>query len=50
MGSDAKLEKKVTFARLLNKVSAEMSSGSEVSVILAIKLMDDYNWKTKFIN
>lgn len=30
MGSDAKLEKKVTFARLLNKVSAEMSSGSEV--------------------
>lgn len=27
---DTKLEKKVTFARLLNKVSAEMSSGSEV--------------------
>lgn len=25
-----KLEKKVTFARLLSKVSAEMSSGSEV--------------------
>ncbi|XP_058063429.1 uncharacterized protein LOC131213412 [Anopheles bellator] len=28
--SDPKLEKKVTFARLLSKVSAEMSSGSEV--------------------
>jgi hypothetical protein len=27
---DAKFEKKVTFARLLSKVSAEMSSGSEV--------------------
>lgn len=27
--NDPKLEKKVTFARLLNKVSAEMSSGSE---------------------
>lgn len=27
--SDPKLEKKVTFARLLSKVSAEMSSGSE---------------------
>lgn len=27
--TDPKLEKKVTFARLLNKVSAEMSSGSE---------------------
>lgn len=37
MGSDAKLEKKVTFARLLNKVSAEMSSGSEVSFILNCK-------------
>lgn len=30
--SDPKLEKKVTFARLLNKVSAEMSSGSEVEL------------------
>ncbi|XP_055844862.1 uncharacterized protein LOC129911179 isoform X2 [Episyrphus balteatus] len=30
--SDPKLEKKVTFARLLNKVSAEMSSGSEMDV------------------
>lgn len=30
---DAKLEKKVTFARLLNKVSAEMSSGSEVDAL-----------------
>lgn len=28
-----KLEKKVTFARLLSKVSAEMSSGSEVDII-----------------
>lgn len=31
--TDPKLEKKVTFARLLSKVSAEMSSGSEVDVI-----------------
>lgn len=30
--TDPKLEKKVTFARLLNKVSAEMSSGSEVDM------------------
>lgn len=30
--SDPKLEKKVTFARLLNKVSAEMSSGSEMEM------------------
>lgn len=30
--SDPKLEKKVTFARLLNKVSAEMSSGSEIEI------------------
>ncbi|XP_065365478.1 uncharacterized protein LOC135958499 [Calliphora vicina] len=29
--NDPKLEKKVTFARLLNKVSAEMSSGSETT-------------------
>lgn len=29
----SKLEKKVTFARLLNKVSAEMSSGSEMEII-----------------
>lgn len=28
--NDAKMEKKVTFARLLSKVSAEISSGSEV--------------------
>lgn len=35
--SDTKFEKKVTFARLLNKVSTEMSSGSEVvhSIIFA---------------
>ncbi|XP_068905882.1 uncharacterized protein [Tenebrio molitor] len=30
--SDPKLEKKVTFARLLNRVSAEMSSGSEMEL------------------
>ncbi|KAK5642078.1 hypothetical protein RI129_008245 [Pyrocoelia pectoralis] len=30
--NDPKLEKKVTFARLLNKVSAEMSSGSEMEL------------------
>lgn len=30
--SDPKLEKKVTFARLLSKVSAEMSSGSEMEL------------------
>jgi hypothetical protein len=30
--SDPKLEKKVTFARLLSKVSAEMSSGSDVDL------------------
>lgn len=30
--NDPKLEKKVTFARLLNKVSAEMNSGSEVTI------------------
>lgn len=32
--NDTKLEKKVTFARLLNKVSAEMSSGSEVDDLI----------------
>lgn len=30
--SDPKLEKKVTFARLLNKVSAEMNSGSDMEL------------------
>lgn len=30
--NDAKMEKKVTFARLLSKVSAEISSGSEVKL------------------
>ncbi|CAH0546919.1 unnamed protein product [Brassicogethes aeneus] len=30
--NDPKLEKKVTFARLLNKVSAEMSSGSDIEL------------------
>ena len=30
--SDPKLEKKVTFARLLSKVSHEMSSGSEMDI------------------
>lgn len=34
--NDAKYEKKVTFARLLNKVSAEISSGSEVNVKLSM--------------
>lgn len=37
---DPKLEKKVTFARLLNKVSAEMSSGSEVDIgTMAVSLI-----------
>lgn len=31
--NDAKLEKKVTFARLLNKVQAEISSGSEIEAM-----------------
>lgn len=31
--NDAKMEKKVTFARLLSKVSAEISSGSEVKLL-----------------
>lgn len=30
--NDAKMEKKVTFARLLSKVAAEISSGSEVKI------------------
>lgn len=30
--SDPKLEKKVTFARLMNKVSQEMSSGSDMEL------------------
>lgn len=30
--SDPKLEKKVTFARLLSKVAHEMSSGSEMDI------------------
>lgn len=34
--NDPKLEKKVTFARLLNKVSAEMSSGSEVNMVWSL--------------
>lgn len=34
--NDPKLEKKVTFARLLNKVSAEMSSGSDMESGLRI--------------
>jgi hypothetical protein len=33
---DAKMEKKVTFARLLSKVSAEMSSGSEVIIVIKL--------------
>lgn len=31
-GLDSKLEKKVTFARLLDRVSSEISSGSEVDI------------------
>lgn len=31
--NDTKFEKKVTFARLLGKVSAEISSGAEVIII-----------------
>lgn len=34
--TDPKLEKKVTFARLLSKVSAEMSTGSGENVIKKI--------------
>lgn len=34
--NDAKLEKKVTFARLLSKVSAEISSGSEVNFDIGV--------------
>lgn len=34
--NDPKLEKKVTFARLMSKVSAEMSSGSEVDAEIVI--------------
>lgn len=36
--SDPKLEKKVTFARLLNKVSAEMSSSSDVDITNTIAI------------
>lgn len=36
--SDPKLEKKVTFARLLNKVSAEMSSSSDVDMVNTIAI------------
>jgi hypothetical protein len=32
MSSDPKLEKKVTFARLLSKMSAEINNGSEIDV------------------
>lgn len=40
--NDPKLEKKVTFARLLNKVSAEMNSGIEVSVIINLNMKINY--------
>lgn len=36
--SDPKLEKKVTFARLLNKVSAEMSSSSDADMMNTIAI------------
>ena len=32
LSSDPKLEKKVTFARLLSKMSAEITSGSDIDV------------------
>ena len=39
--TDAKMEKKVTFARLLSKVSAEMSSGSEVIIVINLIVLYD---------
>lgn len=44
--NDPKLEKKVTFARLMNKVSAEISSGSEVDAEIVI-LIHPFNNHTK---
>lgn len=42
--SDPKLEKKVTFARLLNKMSAEINVGSDIDV----SLLDYINLKKEF--
>lgn len=43
--SDPKLEKKVTFARLLGKISAEINSGPDFDVSLCKlrKVFSDYN-------
>lgn len=41
--NDPKLEKKVTFARLMSKVSAEMSSGSEVDAEIVIFSFCQFN-------
>lgn len=38
--NDPKLEKKVTFARLMSKVSAEMSSGSEVDAEIVNSILN----------
>lgn len=43
---DPKLEKKVTFARLISKVSAEISSGSEVDAEI-VNLSYNFNIPTK---
>lgn len=49
--SDPKLEKKVTFARLLNRVSAEMSSSSEVEMVntiaIPMAMMTDRGFRAK---
>lgn len=37
LSSDPKLEKKVTFARLLSKMSAEITSGSDIDVRKSFK-------------
>ena len=43
--ADPKLEKKVTFARLLNKVSAEMSSGSDMDIgHMTVSMVLDARW------
>lgn len=43
--ADPKLEKKVTFARLLNKVSAEMSSGSDMDIgHMTVSMVLDDRW------
>jgi hypothetical protein len=39
LSSDPKLEKKVTFARLLSKMSAEITSGHDIDVRLRLKIV-----------